>query len=148
MDPDSDNPPAPDPRRYVRRDREMLAVAGAIVVLAFLLQVRTDERVALRGLPGYPLPQLCTARAWFGTKCPGCGLTRSFIYLARGDWSASWREHRLGWLLAAAVLLQFPYRLACLARPGHRLPSPRVAQAFGYALIAALIANWFDELLR
>ena len=55
-------------------------------------------------------PCACPARR-FGVSCPGCGLRRSFIYLAHGDWDASWQSHRLGWLLAAMVALQIPYRI-------------------------------------
>jgi hypothetical protein len=90
----------------------MLTLAGLVVLLA--LEVRPDQRVAFRGLPQYPLPETCFSRAWFRVKCPGCGLTRSLIYLAQADWDASLRVHRLGWLLAVAVLLQFPYRTLAL----------------------------------
>jgi hypothetical protein len=125
-----------------RRHREMLAVSAAVVVLSFVLQVPSDQRVVVAGLPRFPFPQTCMSRAWFGIECPGCGLTRSFILLAHGDWQGAWKMHRLGWLLALAVLLQFPYRIYALksnrAAPlGRRLP-----RYFGYTLIALLLGNW------
>src|SRR5205807_2633311 len=83
-----------------RRHREMLLLATLVVCLTFVLRVRPDGRVALPGLAEYPLPETCLSQLWFGRKCPGCGLTRSFIFLAHADWPASWRLHRLGWLLA------------------------------------------------
>src|SRR4051794_37095483 len=90
--------------RLMRRHREMLAVATVVTLTALLLQVDPEERVAFRCLPECPLPQTCASRAWFGIKCPGCGLTRSLVRLAAADWAGSWREHRLGWLMAASIL--------------------------------------------
>ncbi len=125
-----------------RRHRFMLAVSSAVVLLALLLRVRPDERVEFAWLPGIPLPETCASRSWFGIECPGCGLTRSMVYLFHGDWRASLAEHRLGWLLALATILQFPYRIAALARKNAPLLSPRLTSGFGHALIVLLIANW------
>jgi hypothetical protein len=124
------------------RHQTMLLIACGVVAFAFLLQVREDSRVELRLLPGYPLPETCATHQLFGVDCPGCGLTRSFIHLSRWDWRASLAVHRLGWLIAAAVLLQIPYRVAALRR-GSEFPLGRTfAIRFGQALIALLIANW------
>ena len=83
----------------------------AVWLLAFLLHELPDGRVALRGLPQFPLPQTCMSRALLGLRCPGCGLTRSIIHLAQGDWRESWHDHRLGGLLGIVIALQIPYRL-------------------------------------
>jgi hypothetical protein len=131
----------------VRRHREMLGIAALVVVFASVFQVRPDERVILTGLPDYPLPPTCMSRELFGLPCPGCGLTRSFVHLAHGDWSAAWRSHRLGWLLATAVLLQFPYRLLALGRGGRSPLSTWVPRWFGYLLITSLLVNWTLEIL-
>ena len=126
-----------------RRHKEMLCVAALILVLAFVLQVKGEEKVIMPGLPAYPLPETCVARQLWGIRCPGCGLTRSFIFLAHGDWSASFRMHRLGWLLAAAVIIQLPYRaLALRGRPTLPLWLGRL---FGLTLIVLLIGNWLLE---
>ena len=107
-----------------------LALATLVAVLAWSLEVRPDERVAFRGYSQWPLPHSCYSRAVFGVPCPGCGLTRSFIYLARGDWRSAWQEHRLGWLLAGIVALQFPYRVWALARGGRTPMNASVTTAF------------------
>src|SRR5262249_21261909 len=67
-------------------DVQVLVVAVGVVALAFLLRVRSDQRVEFRGLPGVALPHVCAARVWLGLSCPGCGLTRSVISVAEGDW--------------------------------------------------------------
>ncbi|HEX5447126.1 MAG TPA: DUF2752 domain-containing protein, partial [Pirellulales bacterium] len=117
-----------------------LALAASVVVMALLLNVRGD-RVALVGLPDYPLPHLCMSRSLLGRTCPGCGLTRSFVYLAHGDWQAAWRVHRLGWLVAALVLFQLPYRTWMLIRRCNGLPT-RLVQCYAAAVVALLVFNW------
>jgi hypothetical protein len=138
----------PEPYPQMRRHYEMLLISLAVVVLALAFQVRPDERVVVSGWADYPLPPTCMSREWFGVKCPGCGLTRSFVYLAQGDWTAAWQAHRLGWLMAAAVLLQFPYRIIALCRGGRSPLGHWLPKLFGYALIALLVGNWLLELLR
>ena len=101
-----------------------------------------DGRVAVRGLPQFPLPQTCMSRAVFGLRCPGCGLTRSIIHLAHGDWRASWHDHRLGGLLGIVIALQIPYRLYALRRPEQPLLPLSWQAALGYALIGLLLGNW------
>ncbi len=129
-------------RRQVKRHREVLFISCTVWLLAFLLHELSDGRVAVRGLPQFPLPQTCMSRALFGMRCPGCGLTRSVIHLAEGDWRASWHDHRLGGLLAVVIALQIPYRLYALCRPDRPLLPTSWQAALGYALIGLLFGNW------
>ena len=142
--------PAPGPGRPPdarRRHREMLVLACLVMVAAPLLQVRPDERVGLGAVPAAVLPPLCMTREWFGVRCPGCGLTRSFVHLAHGDLAASWQSHRLGGLLALAVVLQVPYRVASLRRPARPPLSPAVAGRIGYGLAGLLVVNWLVDVV-
>jgi hypothetical protein len=116
-------------------------------VLAFALVEVPGGRVAVRGLTPYPLPPSCVSRSLLGVRCPGCGLTRSFIHLAEGDWRGSWRCHRLGGLLAAALIFQIPYRLMALRRPASPPIPPRWQAGLGIALIVLLIANWLADVV-
>jgi len=133
-----DRPRGPSPRRH----REMLVIACLVVVAAFALRVRPHEQVGPEGLPGVVLPPLCLSRQWFGVPCPGCGLTRSFIHLAHGDWRSSWACHRLGWLLAGLVVLQIPYRIHGLRRPDRPLLPAWVRTWIGHGLVGLLVVNW------
>ena len=140
----------PDPsdvhstNRHVH-DVTMLWIAIAVFVLSFTLRVRTDQRVELLGLPA---PEMCGSRLWLNMECPGCGLTRSFIRLANGDWSGAIALNRVAPLLAFAVLAQIPYRLAKLLgwSPARSLAKSTWPNAVGCVLIVALIGNWLLRL--
>jgi Protein of unknown function (DUF2752) len=139
----SECPAKPSP--LIGRHREVLVIACVVWVLAFLLVEVPGGRVAVRGFSQFPLPETCTSRTWLGVKCPGCGLTRSIVHMAEGDWRASWHAHRLGFLMGVVIAFQVPYRLLSLRRPEHPLIAPRVQAILGYALIALLFANWLVE---
>lgn len=39
----------------------------------------------------YLLP--CFNKWLFGFDCPGCGMQRALLFLARGDWAAAWERY-------------------------------------------------------
>ncbi len=133
-------------RRWQRkRHGSMLWISASVVALAFLMQVQDGTRVAFRGLEDYPLPELCGSRAMFNVECPGCGLTRSILSLARGDWEASLSYHRIGWILALAIVLQIPYRIYRLRELKTGISEARWPVWFGNCLIALLLINWLTD---
>ncbi|HKD35417.1 MAG TPA: DUF2752 domain-containing protein [Pirellulales bacterium] len=126
----------------------MLAIAVFVIFMSFVLDVRgPEEQVAVTAFPNCPLPSLCLSQSLFHVSCPGCGLTRSFIYLAHGDLQSSLRMHRVGWLMALAVLLQIPYRIASLVLPGREVLGLMFPKIFGNVLITLLIGNWLFNLV-
>lgn len=120
----------------------MLTTSVVVITLSLALTVGESGHVQSELLPGVPFPMMCGSRALLGVECPGCGLTRSFVSLASGDLHASLAYHRLGWLLAAAVVAQLPYRLYLLWELRHKTPERRWPVWFGRVLIFLLIANW------
>jgi hypothetical protein len=135
--------------RARRRHAAVLGASGLVVVAAFLLQVLPDgEHVAIRGLRRWPLPHSCLTRVWFDQRCPACGLTRSIIHLAQGDGPGSLRAHRIGWVLALAIVAQIPYRIIALRRIDQPPIHPGLAEAFGVFLIVLLVGNWLYDSLR
>lgn len=119
----------------------MLGMSLAALLLSFCLEVRPEGTVSPRGLPGIVLPGVCLSREMFGLSCPACGLTRSFVLMAHGQWHSAWQMHRLGWFMAIVVLLQVPYRSLCLYR-SRQLLIVAWARVIGYLIIAALVGNW------
>jgi hypothetical protein len=127
----------------------MLGASVLVAAAVFLLEVLPDgERVAVRGLGHWPLPHSCLTRVWFARRCPACGLTRSIVHLAHGDGPASVRAHRVGWILALAIVAQIPYRIIALRRLGRSPIDPRLAEAFGVFLIVLLVGSWLYDSLR
>jgi Protein of unknown function (DUF2752) len=91
---------------------------------------------------------LCPVRTLTGVPCAGCGLTRSVIRAARGEWVAALRLHPLGPVLCLGLLgLALSGLLPCVWRDRLRetLGRPAVLQAAGLAAIGALLVN---ELFR
>ena len=136
--------------RRVRQLRErhwtMLALAAAIALASSLLHVGDESHVSVLGRQGLTLPPMCGSRILFGIDCPGCGLTRSFVALAHGDVAGSFHFHHLGWLVALAVLAQFPYRTYKLRELRTSVVERRWPAWFGQTLIALLIINWLAKM--
>ena len=55
---------------HARRHWVVLAIACAVWLLAFLLHELPGGRVAVRGIPQFPLPQACGSRVLFGFALP------------------------------------------------------------------------------
>jgi hypothetical protein len=85
----------------------VLAVCGGIVFAAVLLTPGTD----VVSLFGVDIPVVCGFRRLTGWPCPGCGLTRSFVFAAHGQIGAAFGAHLLGPLLFGVVASQVPWRL-------------------------------------
>jgi hypothetical protein len=87
----------------------LLAVAGSVV-----LQPSQDG-----GLSAYlpvirarvSVPETCFWSRFFGISCPGCGLTRSFVHIARGDLRTAVQWNIMGPVVFLICLLQIPYRI-------------------------------------
>lgn len=121
-----------------------LAVGLAVPAVAALLVVIDGERIALSPFPQFPLPTACLSRNLFGIECPGCGLTRSIVYLVHGEWSASWQMHRLGGLIFVLIVAQVPYRAWRLTRSGQTgIRAQTSQQAWWLGLAVLLVLDWF-----
>jgi hypothetical protein len=129
-------------RRRSLRDRHwtMLILCVLTLIGSCVLDFTSDGRVAAS--PAITLPITCGSRALLGIECPGCGLTRSFVALAHGKVNESLAFHRVGWLLAAAVVGQLVYRPWMLHELRTKLPKREWPTWVGSVLIAALIGNW------
>ena len=96
-----------------------------VVMLSFTLSPG-DELVSLWGLE---VPKLCAFQNLFGIDCLGCGMTRSFVYLAHGDLETALRKNLLGPVLFMVVLSQLPYRLIRLGRSARERARARMQAA-------------------
>ena len=89
--------PASRPRRPVV---QWLILAGSLAVLALAVVLRVeDDREVVLPVLNLPVPSMCTFQQLFHIDCPGCGMTRSFISLAKGDLSRAWHHNPTAFLL-------------------------------------------------
>ncbi|MGC6492636.1 MAG: DUF2752 domain-containing protein [Myxococcota bacterium] len=81
----------------------MMCCGGVLLVAAVLTP--SSDAVSLLG---WDIPALCLWRVGLGMECLGCGMIRSVVFAAHGDWSASVAMHPLGlvgWFGLVAGLL-------------------------------------------
>jgi hypothetical protein len=93
-------------------DLLLLVLCSAVVTAAAVL-TPTPDYVELFG---FPIPETCGYRRVLGMNCPGCGLTRSFTYMAHFDPLQAFRMNWLGPPFFTVVFAQVPYRLLRLWR--------------------------------
>jgi hypothetical protein len=91
-----------------------------------------------------PAMAVCLFRRLLHIPCPGCGLTRAFAHLAKGEWGAALRMHPMAPVLALEAILGWLAWGAALAvhRP-FRLPVPIDKLTLGHA--AVLVALWLGR---
>lgn len=81
----------------------------------------------------------CLLDSSIGLPCPGCGLTRGFLYALHGDLPAAWAMHPLFWL---APLILFGVAALAVFAPG-RITSPRWRKLWiGLAILFLLVYAW------
>lgn len=104
-------------RRAWFGDALWLALCVAITALALWMR----PSVEAVSLFGFDVPVLCTFRRFTGMSCPGCGLTRSFVFLAHGQLSLAFQMNPLGPIAFAWVVAQIPWRMVRLSRYHSRI---------------------------
>lgn len=93
-------------RRRWFGDASLLAICAVVIAAAFLLTPSTVELSFF----GWDVPVLCAFRRVTGWPCPGCGLTRSFVFLAHGQLGDAFRMNVFGPVAFGWVLAQIPWR--------------------------------------
>jgi Protein of unknown function (DUF2752) len=117
-----------------------LAGAVGVMLLSFLLSLPDNSGVVTVPGMNWSLPPLCTLKRTCGIDCPGCGLTRSFVALAHGDWEASIRYNAGGPLCFLLMMLQIPYRLWQMRR--NSLGKPEIFAGW-FTTLSLLLASIF-----
>ncbi|HET9211870.1 MAG TPA: DUF2752 domain-containing protein [Thermoanaerobaculia bacterium] len=91
-----------------------------------------------------PATVLCLSRRLFHLPCPGCGLTRAFALLAKGEWRAALGMHPLAPVLALEMILGWLAWGASLARR-RPLQMPVRIETVTLAHVAVLCALWLGR---
>lgn len=123
-----------------------VAIIGILLVLPFCLSFgHTPTADAPRvSFYGFALPAMCMSEKLFGVHCPGCGMTRSFVAFAHGNWREAFRQHRLGPLVYLYLLALFVLHAYGAVTNRRALPRPLVHAHHwgGMAVVILLLLNW------
>lgn len=117
--------PEPVTARLLSSNGFMLALCGTVVLLAVIMTPSTG----FLHLGPLRIPELCSWRRLFGVSCPGCGLTRSFVFMGHGAFAAAWEMNKLGPPLFILVASQVPYRIWKMVRTPPPSDDPQGASA-------------------
>lgn len=90
---------------------------------------------------------ICLFRRLSGVPCPGCGMTRAFAHLAKGEWLEAARDHPFSFLLAAeAGIAWTAWGLALLRGIPFRSPRQDILTPLVLAHLILLSAFWLGRL--
>jgi hypothetical protein len=84
-------------------------------------------------------PVICPFRLVTGLPCPGCGLTRSWVYLTHGQWRDSFAAHPFGWLLAAVAIV---LAVAVVTARVRRQPAPPLDRLVKHPVAIGVLTLW------
>ena len=124
-------------------------IVSILILLGSLVLRVTDDRQAVTFL-GTTLPETCTFKRILGFGCPGCGLTRSFVFLSRGQLLAALSLNPAGLVLYFCVVVQIPYRLLQLHRIRRGLSEwcfDHLAKWFVLLFSILLVGQWVFRVL-
>jgi hypothetical protein len=92
-----------------------------------------------------PEGSICFSRRVLHLPCPGCGLTRAFAHLAKGEWTAALAAHPLAPVLAIEFLLIW-LAWGRAALRGLTFPRTDWVERAVIAHLAVLCALWVGRL--
>jgi hypothetical protein len=93
------------------------------------------------GHTDYESPWRCPLLTLTGIPCPGCGLTRSFVAIARGEWGEAVSYHLLGPIFFAGCIVLSAYLiLEIVTQRRFKIPGwRRLYRRRGFQLSLVLI---------
>lgn len=121
-------------------------VAGIFLIALTLKPVADTGAVVSIAGTSILLPDLCQFKRMFGRDCPGCGMTRSFMYIARFQPNKAWSIQPVGTLLAIFLAATVPHRIWQIhqLRRGSIIRSTtRLEASIVVALAALAYLRWF-----
>ncbi len=84
-------------------------------------------------------PVVCPFRLLTGLPCPGCGLTRSWVYLAHGHWGDALVANPFGVVLVALLLA---LAVAIVAARARMRPPPDLNRLVRRPWVQLILGGW------
>ena len=132
---------------FLYLDLFILLFCSAIMIASFLMRSEGQSQVFLPGTQS-AMPEICSFKRILRIQCPGCGLTRAFISISRGDLARAWSFNPASFLVYLLIAFQIPWRSFLLIRWWQK--KPRVELPYGMTFVVtmavALVTQWLVRL--
>lgn len=102
---------------------------------------------AFKGFRDYGHLLECEIRRISGLPCPGCGGTRAFYHLFRGEILESFRLNPIV-IYGAAAYLHFMWTMSVRKHAGRRTEKKVIIQYYLYGAAAVLLLQWLIKIVR
>ncbi|MCO4760317.1 MAG: DUF2752 domain-containing protein [Myxococcales bacterium] len=123
----------------------MVGVGALLSVLAALVLTPGDNPAHV-AFGGQDIDVPCTLQQIAHIPCWACGMTRAFVFGVRGQISAAWAANPAGLWLFSLVVLQLPYRVVRVWRPGLLPGQWQPDAAMAGLTVVIVLATWFARL--
>lgn len=120
--------------RWNAADRTLVVLIGAGLLFTIALGIWRDHGGK------FPERSICVSVVVFGAECPGCGLTRGFVEMGRGEFAAARMLNPLAPVLLGGALALLAIRLAKLITK-RQFPWHRADLAVAVVMLVAMIAR-------
>lgn len=127
----------------------LLGIVAVVALASLLHHEPPGSAVQIRPWQ-WTLPETCGSKRSLGLECPGCGLTRSFILSAHGQWATAFAVHPFGMLGFLGLVALIPVRLwqavrLLTGKPALATGSAELTLLVGLAI--GTIGWWIGKLL-
>jgi len=120
--------------RIPERSRDQVAFfLSTFVVIVFLPLIRY-------------IPHFCLMQKLLGIPCPGCGVSRSLMAIARLRPAIAWAANPAGFGIAGLFLFQFVARPIALIFPQTDHFVSDASRRLGNAVLMCLLCVWIQRL--
>jgi hypothetical protein len=118
----------------------ILAVCAAVIIAAFVCDV---DKLGIYFF-GWKWPMKCFLHRFFNVDCALCGMSRSFVSLAKGNFADAFEYHALGIPVFCFFAMQIPYRIIAIIKCPTKTPAiTKIMTATGIFLLTAIFFRWF-----
>jgi hypothetical protein len=131
-----------DERYYPVPHHLFQAILFASILLAAWFSSVQSSHISIFG---HTIPSLCMFKNITTLDCPGCGITRSFVFAVHGYWHESYIMHFWGIPLAAFLVFQVGYRFW---RASGRSPiqfNPAFTRWFRIFVVLSILVQWLGK---
>jgi hypothetical protein len=116
---------------------------AAILIAAWFSSVQSGHI----SIFGYTIPSLCMFKNITTLDCPGCGITRSFVFAFHGKWYESYIMHFWGIPLALFLVFQVGYRFWRASGGSPLKFNPTFTRWFRIFVVLSILLPWLGKIV-